>query len=205
VANCRDEVVVANHSRWLVQYYFDQQRVADAESLANRAAATYSYAGLKTKGDLLYWQGHYEESMAYYRKIDERYDDPCAVVVWWADYRGRTNDVRFDSEIEKRMKSLFPRGVETVTLASFEGRPDEGVLIQSENDLIRETGLKKGDIIVALNGRRIYDMPQYVYVRCQLKDPSMHLICWDGQTYVERAASPPNHRFGVRFRSYSTR
>jgi hypothetical protein len=143
--------------------------------------------------------------MAYYRKIDERYDDPYAVVVWWADYRGRTNDVRFDSEIEKRMKSLFPRGVETVTLASFEGRPDEGVLIQSENDLIRETGLKKGDIIVALNGRRIYDMPQYVYVRCQLKDPSMHLICWDGQTYVERAASPPNHRFGVRFRSYSTR
>jgi hypothetical protein len=205
VANCRDEVVVANHSRWLVQYYFDQQRVADAESLADRAAATYSYAGLKTKGDLLYWQRRYEESMDYYRKLDERYDAPYAVVLWWADYRGGTNDTRFDAEIEKRMKSLFPRGVETVTLTDLTGRPDEGVVILTENDLIRETGLKKGDIIVALNGRRVYDMPQYVYVRCQLREPTMHLICWDGQQYVEHVASPPDHRFGVRFRSFSTR
>jgi tetratricopeptide (TPR) repeat protein len=205
VAQCDDAVAVANRSRWLVLYYFENNRMADAELLANRAADTYSYQGLKTKGDLLYWQGQYDESLSYYQKIDERYHAPYAVVQWWADYRGRTNDARFDAEIEKRMNTLFPRGVETVTLKSFEGQPDEGVKIRGENELIRQAGLKENDIIVAINGRRIYDLPQYLYVRSQLTNPEMHFICWDGQRYVERSASPPHYRFGVPFQSWSTR
>ncbi len=95
-------------------------------------------------GDLLYWQGQYDASLDYYRKIEERYDRPGVITDWWADYRGRTNDGRYDSEVEKRMKALFPRGVEKVTLASFQKRPDEGVLIDGENERTQAAGQSGG-------------------------------------------------------------
>jgi len=203
VSTCQDAVGVSNNSRWLVRYYFDQGRVAEAEQLADRAAEVYSHLGLKTKGDLLYWQGKYEESLECYRKIEERYDQPGVIIDWWVTYRGATNDTRYDSEVELRMKTLFPRGAEEVTLASFRNPPDEGVMIDGENDLLRAAGLKKGDIVVALNGRRAYDMPQYIYLRTKLEEPTMRLIHWNGRAYAEVTASPPNHRFGVQFKTYS--
>jgi hypothetical protein len=173
--------------------------------LADQVADTYSQVGLKTKGDLLYWQGRYDESLAHYLKIEERYDQPGVIIDWWADYRGRTNDARYDGEMEKRLKILFPRGTETVTLASFQRPPDEGVRIEGESQHTAAAGLKKGDIIVALNGRRVYDLPQYLYVRAKAKDPSLRLIYWNGQSYADVTARPPNHRFGVAFRSYYAR
>jgi hypothetical protein len=185
-----------------VRRYFDQGRIADATALAKRCASAYSHHGLLTMGNLLYWQGRYNESLAFYKRCEERYNAPNVVVQWWLDYRSLTNDTRYDPEIEKRIRTLFPRGEESVTLRSFQNPPDEGVLIAEENDLIRAAGLKKGDVIVALNGRRVYDMRQYAYVRVQLKDPAMHFISWNGREYIERSASPPNHRFGVGFGSY---
>jgi tetratricopeptide (TPR) repeat protein len=203
VQTCSDEVAVSNNCRWLVSYYFHHGRPAEAEQLADRVAEAYSFMGLKTKGDLLYWQGKYDASLDVYRQIEERYDRPGVITEWWADYRGSTNDARYDGEVEKRLKALFPRGVEKVTLDSFPKRPDEGVLIDGENELTRAAGLKKGDLIVALDGRRVYDLPQSIYVRLHLKDPALRLIVWHGRGFREVSASPPNHRFGVSFQPYS--
>jgi hypothetical protein len=33
-------------------------------------------------------------------------------------------------------------------------------------------------------------------------DPHIAFIVWDGTNYVERTASPPNHRFGVPIKTY---
>jgi hypothetical protein len=56
---------------------------------------------------------------------------------------------------------------------------------------------------VALNGRRVYDLPQYIYVRMKLRDPTMRLIVWRDPGYREVTASFADHRFGVSFRTFS--
>jgi tetratricopeptide (TPR) repeat protein len=204
VAKCPDAVAVSNQSRWLVGYYFRNDRIAEADALANRVAEVYSSAGLKTKGDLLYWKKQYRESLDYYKRIEERYNRPDYVVNWWADYRGVNDDPQFDQEIEKRLAHLFPNGIEQVTTNSFRGRPQTGLHVGNDNDRVREIGMEKGDIIVALDGIRVHDLPQYVYVRSRLKTPELRLIWWTGQRYLEAVASPPAHRFGADFHTLTS-
>jgi hypothetical protein len=59
--------------------------------------------------------------------------------------------------------------------------------------------MKKGDIIVALDGTRVYDMTQYQYVRELTNASVMNLIVWTGAKFEEKNANPPKHRFGLQF------
>lgn len=197
-----DEVAVANRSGWLVDYYFRNQRLKEAEKLADRAAETYSARGLRVKGNLLFAQGKYAESFDLAVRIEERYNSPGEVLEWCIRHQEKTGSSQYDGEVKKRFKTLFPRGLEQVTLADFRGRPQQGVSFDQDNDLLRASGLKKWNIVVALNGIRTYDTLQYEYVRAQIKEPAMRLIIWDGKQYLEKVASPPNHRFGVPISSY---
>lgn len=199
---CSDEVLVANQCDWLVWHYYSTGKTNEAEALADRAAEVYSYNGLKVKGDLLFAQGNFPKSLDYYLKIEERYNRPDAVVAWCRDYKARTGDQQYDREITKRLTTLFPRGIEKVSPPSFRGPATAGVVVMEENELVRAAGLKTGDVIVALNGDRVYDLDQYCYLRDQSKVPEMHFIFWNGREYKETKASPPQHRFKVVFSTY---
>jgi len=61
-----------------------------------------------------------------------------------------------------------------------------------------KAGLKKGDLIVALDDWRVYDLTQYYYVR-SLKSEPLKLLVWNGNRCSEVVADPPNRRFGVSF------
>lgn len=197
-----DEVAVANRCGWLVDYYFRNQRVAEAEKLADRAAETYSGGGLRVKANLLFAQGKYAESFEYAGRVEERYHLPGEVVGWCVRYKDKTGSSQYDGEVKKRLDTLFPRGLERVTPAELRGRPQQGVAFDQESDLLRAAGLQKSNIVVAVNGVRVYDTFQYDYIRDQNPDPEMRLIVWDGKHYLEKVASPPNHRFGVPISSY---
>jgi hypothetical protein len=202
VQRCTDAVAVANNSGWLVRYYFRHQRLEEARKLADFAAETYSATGLKTKGDLLYWLGRYPESFEYYRRIEERYDYKQAIFDWWLAYREYTGRTDFDAEMDKRLDWLFPQGRQSVTLAALREPPRAGVEVQEENDHTRATGLKKGDVIVALGGQRVDNLEQYLYLRVRQAEDTLRLVVWDGAAYREVTASPPQRRFGVPFGTY---
>jgi tetratricopeptide (TPR) repeat protein len=205
VERCRDAVSVANNVRWLVGYYFRQGRLAEAEKLADRAAEVYSFNGLQTKGDLLFWKEQYAESFEYYHRIEERYDNSQVIVNWWLSYRQRTGRPDFDDEIERRLDKLFPKGRRAVVLRELAGPPIAGVEIQEENELLRATGLKKGDIIVGFQGQHVDTLEQYLYLRNKLTNDALNLVVWNGTAYREVTASPPNGRFGVQFGTYQPR
>lgn len=197
-----NDVRVANNCDWLVNYYFEKGKVTEAEALADRAAEVYSLAGLRTKADLLERQKKYDEAFKYFFRIEERYERSGPLVGFCVRYKVATGETRFDGEIQKRFKTLFPRGIEKVGLPSFKSAPEQGVLIAEENALVQQAGLKKGDIIVALDDIRIYDMTQYQYVRGLTNAPELRLLVWDGTAYAEKKASPPNRRFGVTFTDF---
>lgn len=198
---CANQVAVANNCGWLVLHYFKKGERAKAEELADRAAEVYSSSGLRAKADLMELQENYDEALKYFLRIEERYNNSGPVVGFCVRYKANTGDSRFDDLVKARMKALFPRGLEKAGLESFKAAPEEGVLITQDNELLREAGLKKGDIIVALDGLRVYDMTQYIYVRTLTNAP-LKLIVWEGSQYAEKNANPPKRLFGVQFRDY---
>ena len=197
-----DAVAIANNCDWLVKYYDRKGERAKAEKLASLAAEVYSQSGLQTKAQLMEKEEKYDEALKYYRKIEERYNHPGPLVGFCVRYKAKTGDTRFDREVQQRLKTLFPRGIEKVALKDFNAPPKQGVLIAEENELVQQAGLKKGQIIVALDGTRVYDMTQYQYVRDLTNAPEIRLLVWSGTGYSEIAARPPNRRFGVQFTNF---
>jgi tetratricopeptide (TPR) repeat protein len=197
-----DAVQVANGAGWLVQYYLKNGRTNDASRLADFAGEVYSYSGLATKAQFLEDIGDYDGAFEWFWKIQDRYNDSGPLAAFCNRYKTKTGDTRFENELQRRMGNLFPNGIEKVSLGNFRSAPRDGVSINGENDLIRNVGMKSGDVIVAINGIRVHNFAQYSFER-EMGPPEMDLIVWQGDAYHEIKASPPNHRFGVDFGDYS--
>jgi hypothetical protein len=82
------------------------------------------------------------------------------------------------------------------------GAPTDGVPIKQQNETLTTAGLRSGDVIVGLDGTRTRTFAQYAYVRESLSAPVLDLIVWQGSSYHEVRANPPNHQFGVDFGDY---
>ncbi len=205
VARCRDLVAVASSVDWLVVHYFETGRVAEAERLADLAAEVYSYNGLKTKADLRFRQERYAESFDLYRQMAERYDLPNLNFNWWVVYRQDTGRADFDAEIEKRQDLLFPNGRQNVSLRDLRERPEAGVLVQAESEPLRAAGLKKGDIIVGLQGTRVDTVAQFLYLRTKLPQNQLNLLVWDGARYREVTVNLPEGELGGEITNYELR
>ena len=154
------------------------------------------------KASFLEGTTNYDDAFEWYAKLEERYNHSGPLIAFCERYKNLTGDNRFEPELKKRMKTLFPGGIEKVSLADFHGVPADGVLIQQQNALLTAAGLRAGDVIVALNGTRTHAFTQYMYIRDSLTGPEMDLIVWQGNRYHEFKASPPNHLFGVDFGDY---
>lgn len=137
------------------------------------------------------------------RKNEERYNAPAPVVSFCLRYKSKTGSSKYDAEAKKRVSAIFPKGTEKAALADFHEAPALGVAFKEENDRLLAAGLKKGDVIVALNHVHIYNLTQYDYLRDISGSPmAMEFIVWQGDSYREIKASPPNHRFGVTMENY---
>jgi predicted metalloprotease with PDZ domain len=144
----------------------------------------------------------YDEAFEWYAKEEERYDDPGPLMNFCTRYKVKTGDTRFDAALKKRLAKLFPKGIEKVTLKDFQSAPADGLVFREENDLVSKAGMKRGDIVVAVNGIRVHNFDQYSYGRETGSTPEMTLIVWQGNQYREIKASPPDHRFGVDMGDY---
>ena len=197
-----DSVRVANNAEWRVRYYLKKGQTDKAREIADFAGEVYSCRGLTAKAIFFETTTNYDGAFEWYSKIEERYDDFNPLIAFCLRYKALTGDTRFDSELQKRVKKLFPKGMEKVSLGDFHAAPADGVLIRQQNDLLLSAGLKQGDVIVALNGVPVHTFAQYSYIRDSQKTPELDLIVWPGNAYREIKASPPNHRFGVDFGDY---
>ncbi len=175
-----DAVRIASRSEWRVRYYLKKGRTDKAREIADEGGEVYSFAA----------------------KIDERYDDPSPLLLFCARYKLRTGDQRFEPEAQKRIRKLFPNGIERVSASDFHGPPTDGVLIRQQNELLQSAGLKAGYVIVAVYGVRVHNLKQYVYARDLKNTPELDLVVWQGNGYREFLPSPPQHRFGLDFVDY---
>lgn len=200
-----DSVSVASYAPWRVRHYLKKGDTFKARAIADFGGEVYSYDGLEAEGIYFETTSNYPEAFDWYQKIEDRYEDSSPLIAFCLRYKTLTGNTQFDQELQKRLTKLFPNGLEKVALSDFHNPPADGVLIQEENDRLRSAGLRRGDVIVALNGTRTHTMNQYTCVRDSLTGPELDLIVWQDGAYHAIKASPPNHLFGVDFGDYKSR
>ncbi len=201
---CPDSVLASYYAGWLVHYYLKKGETDKARAVADNAGEVYSATGLEAKAGFFEETGDYNSAFEWYAKVEERYNDVGPLLTFMIRYKDKTRDTRFDGELQKRITSLFPRGVEKVKLEDFKSPPTDGVVFTSSSDILQSAGLHKGDVIVAVYGIRIYDRFQYSYGRDLYATPELDLIVWiqNEHTYREIKSSPPRHMFGTTINTY---
>ncbi|MCB1092945.1 MAG: hypothetical protein KDL87_15515, partial [Verrucomicrobiae bacterium] len=204
IAQCPDRVAVSKYCGWLVSRYFDQGRREDAYRIADEMAEVYSFSGLKLKSDLLFRDGRFEESLELIKALDERYGAEEEVQGWYSAYQAKTGDRKYANLVDDFVNDLFPGGIQKAAIEDFAKSPPpkDGVVFLERNAKTMAAGLSEGAVIVALNGQRVADFPQYRYLRSLLTHPDMHFIVWTGREYVERSARLDDHLFGVDMDTY---
>jgi hypothetical protein len=195
----QDSVRASNYALWQVQYYLYKGNIEKARQIADFGGQIYSYRGLQAEGLFYQTISNYATAFDWYQKLEDRYNDSSPLIAFCLLYKEHTGDTQFDPEVKKREDKLFPKGIEKVSVSDFQGPPADGVLIQEEDNLTADAGLKKDDVIVALDGTRLHNFLQYRFVRDGLAGPELDLIVWKRGSYEEVKASPPNHLFGVPF------
>ncbi|MDB6029013.1 MAG: hypothetical protein JWM68_5236 [Verrucomicrobiales bacterium] len=197
-----DRVLASYYADWLINYYLKNKQLDKAREVADEAGEVYSATGLEAKASFLEKIGEYNEAYTWFKNIKERYNDGGPLFRFCTRNKDKLSKEIVEKEVVQAMKLLFPKGKEQVTVASFKGAPKDGVDVLSENELVVKAGLKSGDIIVALDGIRVRNFPQYEYVRGQLPSPTMVFIVWNGSEYKETTTDLPGHRFNADFETH---
>ena len=190
-----DTVAVANKSRWLVNYYALHNRVGPALQLASRVADTGASEGLVVAAHLYERLGRTEDAEETYRMDMERYDDYSELLGFYY----RMVEVRKKREYERAWRSdrerIFPNGL--INTPVPDEKPAVGIHISSDTAAARKAGLRAGDIIVAVDGWHVADLPQYRAIRAFPEAGSFTLTVWRGHLatvqIADRAFVPEFH------------
>ena len=158
-----DSVSKANWSGWLVDYYQAQGRTGPALKLAEESAGTGAAAGLITAGRLYERLGRMDDAESSFRSSAERYDAPADLIAFYYRAVAVRKDAGYQPAWQRELERVFPNGL--VEGAGPDGPPTTGVFIESDSAAARAVGLQAGDVIVAVDGWRVENMPQYRVVR----------------------------------------
>jgi hypothetical protein len=196
-----DLVRESRSARRRVAYYVNKGEKERARSIADAAADVYSWAGLAAKAEFHEYIGEPETAMEWFAKIKERYNNADELIEFCARHFKPTGKAEFDSEVRQHLKE-WEKKTQKVSLADFTSPPADGALVITESDLLKSAGLKKGDIVVAVDGMRVHNLWQYRVDGAIKPDPQMTFIVWQDGHYREAKAILPDHKFGVLFNDY---
>jgi Tfp pilus assembly protein PilF len=195
----RNRVGIVGLVGWLMDYYFDHQRPDDALKLARMGEEVHSTAGLRLMARLMERTGRYREAESYYKKIVERYDFDELINQFYVRYEQRIGDGRYRAEAQEALKKLFPQGLQRATLADLGAAPapGRGYLVAWKPSVpLARIGLKTRDVIVAMDGYRIDNRPQYETVLRFTDKRDVALIVWREGRFVELKGQMRRERYG---------
>jgi hypothetical protein len=187
-----DRVQVSNSCGWLVNYYFDHGRKADAFKIAEDAADAYSARGLETMAQLLERSGRLPEAEEYYRKIDNRYEGHTEVGAFY--FRNRTKSSQYASAAHEQVARVFPKGLESAKIEDLVEPPTDGVKVTGWSGVTQKIGMQVGDILVAIDGLRLHNQAQYFFLRDGAIDPNISYLVWRKTKYIQIRGYVPNRQ-----------
>ena len=185
---CTDRVAVANRSRWMIYYYKTHNQEAKAREVADHNAKVFSASGLESALALAIADKDAKRAAKIADDLDERYGDKIYqfVAAWYAG-----GDA-------KALKRIFPAGPQEATLAGLESaNANKGCRLRESSEVTRAIGLRQGDIILAIDGKRVENYEQYLMILSSTLDPHTRLIWRRGKKFSETECMLPDRRLQV--------
>ena len=200
-----DRVSVSNTVEWTVRYYQRSGRMRDAKRVAEMAADVGSARGMRALAGVYDREGQHQQAAVLYRRILARYDngeDLLAYFVRRADEAGRAPD---DPEYPVLLKRYFGGELERVATASLSGAPSRGLFVNSTTWWNEKAGFRRGDIIVALDGVRVWTVAQSSVLYDRSFDAPLRYTVWRGDRYLDIEAPFRRFYYGVNMSEYPPR
>jgi len=108
------------------------------------------------------------------------------------------------SELEGKYDAILLDSppLNVVTDAAVLGTVADGVVLVATSKITDLLSVRKGDIIVGINGVRIKNKAQYYYQMDTAPSPKVDLIVWSHGSYCLATADLPDHRLGAQIRNF---
>ena len=197
-----DRVLVSNAMDWLVNYYFEHERIVDAYNIAKQCADVSSQAGLVVFANLLDRMSQVKNAETYFKRAYEGYPESSIGNLF--DFYAKHHDKSpaYAAEQAKLLPLIFPEGVQHVTVSDFQGEPKDGVTLTVGSPRTEKASLKTSDIIVAVNGCRVHNIQQYTAARAPSTNANAKFILWRAGGYLEFDSYLPEKPDSARMRNH---
>jgi tetratricopeptide (TPR) repeat protein len=197
IARAGDRVGVSAHMLWLIGRYCDKGQIQKARRAAEEAASVYSGRGLQAMGYFMERLGRYDDAEEWYKKVADRYKDQGSLDEFYVRHEHRTGDPRFHSQAAAALQRVFPGGLQKVTLAELKLPPPMRGAVKITGKFQRSTrfGMQKDDVVVAVNGYRVSNDPQYDCLWTFNDDGEGTVIVWRKDHYLEIKRRLPRARY----------
>jgi tetratricopeptide (TPR) repeat protein len=204
VENDSDALHAANYAALLINHYLATGDKEKARATADLAGEVYSYRGLDAKAGYFEKTGDLPHALEWFDKIEERYGKSTESLSFCSRHAMPTGDAALDKEIATRLKNWFDKQKQ-VKLADFQTPPTNVVVLlqQAKNDSRNNTGLEKGDVLVAVRGIRVHSFEQLAIARDLDPAPDVKVIVWRNGSYREcNVTLSDGHRMGFQLGEY---
>jgi hypothetical protein len=92
---------------------------------------------------------------------------------------------RHGIEVDSLKWKIFPAGVVSIALPTLREPPVYGVEVSALEKIGERAGIRLHDIIVAVDGIRVNNQPQYYAAKAMSLDPNMRVTVWRDLKYTE--------------------
>jgi len=173
-----DRVRVSNTTQWLIYYYLNRGWDKKAREVADHNEEVFSARGLSSALALALVEEDAPRARKIAEAIAERYGDRSYLEV--AAWDGGKNQQLLDS--------VFPGGIKTVTLADFDlAQTYKGTRIVENSLPVKAAGLRAGDVILAVDGKRVESYRQYFLLMASGLEPNVKMIYRRGKKIIAEA------------------
>ncbi len=191
-------VAFSQLSRPLLDFYFEEGRLADAAALASEVGGTKSGNGLEIEAVYFERMGKYREAERGFTAIAERYGEPFFLDDFYlrAAFRRyqRGAFVKQGKEAEQR---LFDGALVKVTKGALSVDDTQGVPMGSERDpAYRRFGFKRGDLLLSADGFRIKTQKQLLALLHRSETPTLTAVVIRDGRLVELTGPFRRQRYG---------
>ena len=191
-----DRVGASNGIEWLVRYYQKNGRGDQARRVAEGAAQVGSARGIAALAGVLERQGNITEAADLWRRTYTRYDDGEYLLSFLLRRADVTKTAPSGSDYDTLVKRYFDGTLEPVSTASLSGKPQRGLFVRTVTNW-NEKYFQKGDIIVAMDGVRVWNQAQSAIIYERSFDAPLRYTVWRGDHYMDVEGPFRQYYYGV--------
>ncbi|NRA39858.1 MAG: hypothetical protein HRU15_17075 [Planctomycetes bacterium] len=197
---CSDRVKVSNNLDWAATHLWHNGQKIRAFEMANIAYGTRSSAGYLILSRLHELEGNLEQAEQLLLDQVSHYDNYYFLTLFYQ--RTKNTEKLKTGGVKKVMGNFFPDGFIKFEIPDPVVAPNFGQEITYGSQCTVRHGVKKGDVIVALDGIKVVYDGHLKFLRWLSLGSQAEYTLWDGEKYYTKNVQLPNRKWGVGLKNF---